>query len=87
MNQCAGKFVPSDQMRRPGAAEPVEAKAATKAKQEAEPRTDGLSAEELEFARKQADDDSAELARLYINGELARVGLKWLPGMEEKFRA
>ncbi len=83
MNQCAGKFVPSD-LRRPSAAEPVKVKPATKATQE-EPRADELSEEELEFARQLAADPGEGLARLYLNGELACVGLNWLPGMKEKW--
>jgi len=79
-------FVPSWQLqeRRPEATKkPVDAKLAAKAAPE--PVASELSEQELALATKLAEDEKAELAVLKLNGEVARIGLRWLPGMEEKW--
>jgi hypothetical protein len=94
------QFVPSERTRREDAEKAakttatektdahrtdVVAKAVSAMKAAAGPREDQLSDEERELCKALADDPKQKLARLFINGQLARVGLTWLPGMEEKF--
>ena len=55
---------------------------ATKAAAMQEHGKDQLSAEELAFL---AADETQELAKLYLNDELACVGTHWLPGMKQKW--
>lgn len=81
MNLCQ-KFQPSRELLRVhGPREENSIALATKAGQK-EPAADELSAAELAYLAADAD---GTLARLYINGELACVGQRWLPGMKEKF--
>ncbi len=76
MNQ-GSVFVPSSQLQERPATSVAEKAAAAPALDPSE-----LSEEELAMM---AADDGKGLAKLYLNGELCRIGLRWLPGMEEKW--
>jgi hypothetical protein len=80
MNQ-ANLFIPSDQLRLRSSNAGNVTKAASVSVEEGEGT---FSKAEIEFARNLTDDTSGD-ARLYMNGELVRVGLQWLPGAKEKW--
>ena len=88
MNQ-RGVFMPRDQLRSlsmSSSKAKVAPKPAEKVATVAEVQDPSeLSREELELAVKLANDKHEGTAKLYLNGELACVGLHWLPGMEEKW--
>jgi hypothetical protein len=77
MNQ-GNIFVPSDQLRLRSA------NASKVAAQSVEDGEGAFSAAEIELARKLVEE-SSEDARLFVNGELVRVGLRWLPGGRERW--
>lgn len=96
MNLYGGKFQPSRELLAREAKMKVADSAnatreavvtpATKAVVQKE-RADELSVEEVAAMKADSADESQELARLYLNGELCCIGKKWLPGMREKWDA
>ncbi len=82
-------FQPSERTRGEDAAKAIAAAAerAKTAKKSATMSEAEPSEEELAMWKAVAVDETSELARIWLNGELVRVGLTWMPGMKERWIA